>query len=48
MSLDVQRISLDISKQPTPQQVRLGQGDANATQLIVDVFDDGVAYDLSS
>lgn len=48
MALDVQHISLDISKQPTPQQVRLGQGDANATQLVVSVFDDGVAYDLSS
>lgn len=48
MALDIQRISLDISKQPTPQQVRLGQGDANATQLIVSVFDDGIAYDLTS
>ena len=48
MALDVQRISLDISKQPTPQQVRLGQGDANATQLIVDVYDDGVAYSLTN
>ena len=47
MALDVQRISLDISKQPTPQQVRLGQGDANATQLVVSVFDEGVAYDLT-
>lgn len=46
MSLDVQSISLDISKQPTPQQVRLGQGDANATQLIVSVFDDGEVYSL--
>lgn len=46
MSLDVQSISLDISKQPTPQQVRLGQGDANATQLIVSVFDDGETYSL--
>lgn len=46
MSLDVQRISLDISKRPTPQQVRLGQGDANGTQLIADIFDDGVAYIL--
>ena len=48
MALDVQYISLDISKQPTPQQVRLGQGDANATQLVVSVFDDGIAYDLDS
>ena len=48
MSLDVQQISLDISKQPTPQQVRLGQGDANATTLIVSVFDDGVPYSLDS
>lgn len=48
MSLDVQQISLDISKQPTPQQVRLGQGDANATQLVVSVFDDGIAYSLNS
>lgn len=48
MALDVQRISLDISKQPTPQQVRLGQGDANATRLIIDVFDDGIAYSLTS
>lgn len=48
MALDVQRISLDISKQPTPQQVRLGQGDANATQLVVSVFDDGIAYSLNS
>lgn len=46
MSLGIQDISLDISKQPTPQQVRLGQGDANATTLVVSVFDDGVAYDL--
>ena len=46
MSLDIQSISLDISKQPTPQQVRLGQGDANATQLIVSVFDDGETYSL--
>lgn len=46
MSLDVQSISLDISKQPTPQQVRLGQGDANATQLIVSIFDDGEVYSL--
>lgn len=48
MALDVQRISLDISKQPTPQQVRLGQGDANATRLIIDVFDDGTAYSLTN
>lgn len=48
MALDVQYISLDISKQPTPQQVRLGQGDANATQLVVSVFDDGIAYSLNS
>lgn len=48
MALDVQHISLDISKQPTPQQVRLGQGDANATQLVVSVFDDGIAYSLNS
>ena len=48
MALDVQYISLDISKQPTPQQVRLGQGDANATQLVVSVFDEGIAYDLDS
>lgn len=48
MALDVQRISLDISKQPTPQQVRLGQGDANATRLIIDVFDDGIAYSLTN
>lgn len=48
MALDVQYISLDISKQPTPQQVRLGQGDANATQLVVSVFDDGIAYSLDS
>lgn len=46
MSLDVQSISLDISKQPTPQQVRLGQGDSNATQLIVSVFDDGEVYSM--
>lgn len=46
MSLDVQSISLDISKQPTPQQVRLGQGDANATQLVVSIFDDGETYSL--
>jgi len=48
MALDEQRISLDISKQPTPQQVRLGQGDINATRLIVDVFDDGIAYSLDA
>ena len=48
MALDVQYISLDISKQPTPQQVRLGQGDANATQLVVSVFDEGIAYSLDS
>lgn len=48
MALDVQYISLDISKQPTPQQVRLGQGDANATQLVVSVFDDGIAYSLDN
>ena len=48
MALDVQHISLDISKQPTPQQVRLGQGDANATQLVVGVYDDGIAYSLDS
>lgn len=47
MALDVQYISLDVSKQPTPQQVRLGQGDANATQLVVSVFDEGVEYDLA-
>ena len=47
MALDTQYIQLDISKQPTPQQVRLGQGDANATQLVVSVFDDGEAYDLT-
>lgn len=48
MALDVQYISLDISKQPTPQQVRLGQGDANATQLVVSVYDEGIAYSLDS
>lgn len=47
MAIDVQYISLDISKQPTPQQVRLGQGDANATQLVVSVYDEGIAYDLT-
>lgn len=46
MALDIQCISLDISKQPTPQQVRLGQGDANATTLIVKVYDTGDEYDL--
>ena len=48
MALDVQYISLDISKQPTPQQVRLGQGDANGTQLVVSIFDEGVAYSLTN
>ena len=48
MALDVQYISLDISKQPTPQQVRLGQGDANATQLVVSVYDEGIAHNLDS
>ena len=47
MALDTQYIQLDISKQPTPQQVRLGQGDANATQLVVSIFDDGEAYSLT-
>lgn len=46
MSIDVQTISLDVSKQPDVQAVRLGQGDANGTQLVVNVFDDGVPLDL--
>lgn len=48
MALDIQYISLDVSKQPTPQQVRLGQGDANATQLVVAIFDEGVPYSLTN
>ena len=48
MSLDIQYVSLDISKRPTPQQVRLGQGDANGTQLVASIFDSGVAYSLAN
>ena len=46
MSLNVQEVSLDITRRPTPQQVILGQGDANATTVIVKVYDSGDEYDL--
>ena len=46
MSLNIQEVSLDITRRPTPQQVTLGQGDANATTLIVKVYDTGDEYDL--
>ena len=48
MALDIQYVSLDISKRPTPQQVRLGQGDANGTRLVASIFDSGVAYSLAN
>lgn len=48
MSLNVQEVSLDITRRPTPQQVTLGQGDANATTLIVKVYDTGDEYDLDA
>lgn len=48
MSLNVQEVSLDITRRPTPQQVTLGQGDANATTLIVKVYDAGDEYDLDA
>ena len=46
MSLNVQEVSLDITRRPTPQQVILGQGDANATTVVVKVYDSGDEYDL--
>lgn len=47
MAIDVQRIRLDISKQPTQQVVRLGQGDANGTTLECSIYDEGQAYSLT-
>lgn len=47
MAIDTQRVSLDISKQPTLQVVRLGQGDANGTTLVCTIYDEGQAYDLT-
>lgn len=48
MGISTQTITVDLSKQPTrPQVVRLGQGDKRGTTLVADVYDNGVAYNLT-
>lgn len=48
MGISTQTITVDLSKQLTrPQVVRLGQGDKRGTTLVADIYDNGVAYNLT-
>lgn len=48
MGISTQTITVDLSKQLTrPQVVRLGQGDKSGTTLVADIYDNGVAYNLT-